>query len=125
MQTATAIQPTDKAKAESLRILAGFAKTAGLDLNASSEQMFRCSPDQLTKPQRLELLRMFLRAQPKPETHDHFCVECGARIICDKTGCDTDEGECRRCHEGIMEGEIQRDIWLNQRYANAGRRLTQ
>jgi hypothetical protein len=111
MQPATAIQ-TDKVKAESLRILTSFAKTAGLDLNASSEQMFRCSPDQLTKEQRSELLRMFLRAQPKPETHNHFCVECNKRMSCDRAGCDTDEGFCYRCQEGDTEID---DYWYHKR----------
>ena len=113
MKTATQTQyATDAAKAETLRILGINAKAAGLDLNASSEQMFRVSPECLTKEQRLELLVMFLRATPKPASHDHFCVECGKSISCTKKDCDTDEGFCYSCNEGIQPRD---EYWLHKR----------
>lgn len=112
MKTATA-QTTDKATAESLRILAINAKAAGLDLNASSEQMFRVSPEALTKEQRLELLRMFLRATPPKPTHPHYCVMCGKTESCDKTDCQSDETFCYSCNEGTP---LERDeYWLHKR----------
>jgi hypothetical protein len=97
---------------ESLRILASFAKDAGLDLNASSEQMFRCSPDQLTKEQRLELLKMSLRAAPKPQTRNHFCVECREPKSCEKKDCGHDETICQRCTEGDSPRD---DYWLHNK----------
>src|SRR5689334_21630188 len=99
--SATQTQPTpDKTKADSLRLLQSFADTANLDLNTCSEQMFRVSPDYLTKPQRLELLRMLLKAQPKTERHYHPCFDCGESVGCERTDCDRTEGQCRPCHEG-------------------------
>ena len=88
-----------KIDAEGLRILGSFASQAGLDLNASSEQMFRVSPDQLTKKQEIELLRMFLKAKPKAITHNHFCVECGEPKSCSKKDCEHNETLCYRCNE--------------------------
>jgi hypothetical protein len=97
---------------ESLRILASFAKDAGLDLNASAEQMFRVSPESLTKEQRLELLKMFLRAAPKPPTHNHFCVECGEPKSCDKKDCEHTETICYRCNEGDSPRD---EYWLHRK----------
>jgi hypothetical protein len=68
----TKAKPQTTQTAEDLRILGLLAANAGLDLNASSEQMFRVSPDLLTKEQSLELFKMLLRVElPKP-THNHF-----------------------------------------------------
>jgi hypothetical protein len=107
-------KPQTTETTEGLRILASFAKDAGLDLNASSEQMFRCSLDQLTKPQGLELLKMFLRATPPPASHHHFCVECGEPKTCDKKDCEHNENLCYRCNEG---GSERTEYWLHKHEA--------
>jgi hypothetical protein len=96
----------DKAKAASLKLLQSYAETAGLNLDSCSEQMFRVPPEDLSKPQRLELLRMLLKAQPKPESHDHACVLCGMAIRCERTGCDNPERLCYSCKE--KEGDYDR-----------------
>jgi hypothetical protein len=74
-------QTTDRVDAEGLRILGNFAKEAGLDLNASSEQMFRVSPDQLTKQQEIELLRMFLKAKKPVPTQPLLCRVRRGKIL--------------------------------------------
>jgi hypothetical protein len=107
-------KPQTTEAAESLRILASFAKDAGLDLNASSEQMFRVSPEALTKEQGLELLKMFMRATPKPVTHNHFCVECGEPKSCDKKDCEHTETICYRCNDGDSS-MMRDDYWLHNR----------
>jgi hypothetical protein len=112
--SATRQQTYDPAKAESLRILGINAKAAGLDLNASSEQMFRVSPERLTKQQEIELLRMFLKATPPKPTHPHYCVECGESKSCEKTDCEDNETICYRCNEGISE---RTEYWLHNRQA--------
>ena len=115
--SATQTQTTDKEKAESLRILQSFADQAGLDLNASSEQMFRVSPDYLTKEQSLELLRMILKNVNFLEgaDHTHHCVECGESMPChDGKDCTTTEDECRPCHEGLRGYRLS-NTWLHKR----------
>jgi hypothetical protein len=107
-------QTTDRVNAEGLRVLGNFASQAGLDLNASSEQMFRVSPDQLTKKQEIELLRMFLKATPPAPTHNHFCVECGEPKSCDKTGCDHTETICYRCNDGDSS-MVRPEYWLHSK----------
>jgi hypothetical protein len=109
-------QTEDKAKAESLKFLQSFADDAGLDLNSCSEQMFRVSPDYLTKEQRLELLRMILKNVNLLEgaNHTHRCVECGDSMPCyDGKDCTTTEDECRACHEGLR-GYRQSNTWLHK-----------
>jgi hypothetical protein len=109
-------QTTDREDAEGLRILGNFAKEAGLDLNASSEQMFRCSPESLTRAQGLELLKMFLRATPPKPTHNHFCVECGEAKSCEKTDCEHNETICYRCNDGDAS-MVRPDYWLHNKAA--------
>jgi hypothetical protein len=103
-----------KIDAEGLRVLGSFASQAGLDLNASSEQMFRCSPECLTKQQEIELLRMFLKAKKPVLTHNHFCVECGEAKSCDKKDCETDETLCHRCNDGETS-MVRDDYWLHNK----------
>jgi hypothetical protein len=75
---------------EVLERLAGAARIAGLDLNTSSEQMFRVSPECLDEAQRAILRAMFYEAYEGK--HKHFCGECGSPINCDVTGCTVLEG---------------------------------
>jgi hypothetical protein len=110
----TAQHTTDRIDVEGLRVLGSFAKQAGLDLNASSEQMFRCSPECLTKQQEIELLRMFLKAKKPLPTHPHYCVECGESNSCDKTGCETNETLCNNCNDGDSS-MVRDDYWLHSR----------
>jgi hypothetical protein len=109
-------QTTDRVDAEGLRILGLFAIEAGLDLNASSEQMFRVSPECLTKQQEIELLRMFLKATPPKPTHNHFCVECGEPKSCEKTDCEHTETICYRCNDGDAS-MMRPEYWLHNRQA--------
>jgi hypothetical protein len=112
--SATQTQTTeDKAKAASLKFLQSYAGTAGLDLNSCSEQMFRVWPEDLSKEQRLDLLRMLLKAQPKPESHEHPCVECGDSIRCDQTGCNSPERLCYSCKEKSGEYDKPSRYYFN------------
>lgn len=81
-------------KRDALEILDRNARQAGIDLNAASEQMFRCSPDYLTESQRIELLTMLCRAarEVTEKKHKHFCFECGTPISCDVKDCTETEG---------------------------------
>jgi hypothetical protein len=85
------------------------ARRAGLDLNASSEQMFRCSPEALDEPQRRILKGMFYEAYLAK--HKHFCIECGDPIRCDVEGCTQTDGY-DHCADEI---ESRSNRWLHNR----------
>jgi hypothetical protein len=80
----------EEAERERRESLERDASRAGLDLNASSEQMFRVSPECLSEEQRRILKGMFYEAYLAK--HKHFCIECGAAIRCDEEGCTETEG---------------------------------
>jgi hypothetical protein len=72
------------------------ARRAGLDLNASSEQMFRVSPECLDDDQRRILRGMFEQAYQKK--HKHFCELCKSPIRCDVKDC-TETGGYDHCDD--------------------------
>lgn len=83
-------------KSERIDSLERDARRGGLDLNTSSEQMFRVSPDCLTDEQ-IEILRgMFEQAYQKK--HKHHCELCGAVIRCDVKDC-TETGGYDHCDD--------------------------
>ena len=90
--------------AADLEILSLYSQKSGLNLNSASEQMFRVSPDCLTRGQGNELFKMLFEAaiQKKQPVHSHHCVECGNSISCSKPHCAETEGECANCHNGIF-----------------------
>jgi hypothetical protein len=74
------------------------ARRAGLDLNASSEQMFKVSPECLDDAQRRILKQMFYQAYLAK--HKHFCEVCGDAIRCDIPNC-TETGGYDHCDDGL------------------------
>jgi hypothetical protein len=89
---------------DNLEILELYAKKSGINLNSASEQMFRVSPECLTKGQYSELFKMLFEAAiaKRQPQHAHRCFQCGGSIACSKPDCGETEGECRNCHEGIF-----------------------
>jgi hypothetical protein len=78
--------------------LEGDARRAGLDLNTSSEQMFRVSPECLDDAQRRILKQMFYQAYLAK--HKHFCEVCHSPIRCDVAGC-TETGGYDHCDDEL------------------------